>query len=154
MSLCPKSIKSSLSANGRSLSLHSDNVLLMSFTQIDPSDPGKVYSLIIDMSSSDGYEVPNCDPPLPNIHELVNKLNEDKQFYAFVKRGESITLPVLLAEQLGLTFGARYRSLLAVRQAFRQTVTDREPANKDDELFSGVGGPKQQQQHGGSSTSV
>lgn len=66
-----------------------DNVLLMSFTQIDPSDPGKVYSLIIDMSQPDGgYAVPNCDPPLPNIHELVKRLNEDKQFYAFVKRGE------------------------------------------------------------------
>lgn len=67
-----------------------DNVLLMSFTQIDPSDPGKVYSLIIDMSQPDGgYAVPNCDPPLPTIHELVKRLNEDKQFYAFVKRGKS-----------------------------------------------------------------
>ncbi|EIW67257.1 hypothetical protein TREMEDRAFT_64507 [Tremella mesenterica DSM 1558] len=61
------------------------DLLLMKFTLLDPSDPDREFSLVVDVSKPE-YSVPNCSPPLPNLPELVKQLNTDREFFAFIKR--------------------------------------------------------------------
>lgn len=41
--------------------------------------------------------VPNCDPPIPSLPDLVRQLNFDRDLFAFIKRGEYITSLLLFA---------------------------------------------------------
>ncbi|WVQ81849.1 hypothetical protein IAT38_003976 [Cryptococcus sp. DSM 104549] len=59
--------------------------LLMRFTLIDPAEPAREFSIIVDVSKSD-YSVPNCDPPIATLPELVHQLNDDRDLYTFIKR--------------------------------------------------------------------
>ncbi|GHJ89193.1 hypothetical protein NliqN6_5595 [Naganishia liquefaciens] len=56
------------------------------FTQIDPKDPEREFSMLIDFSDGDRYAVPNCSPPLGGLQDLVAQLNEDRDLYTFIKR--------------------------------------------------------------------
>ncbi|WVW85625.1 hypothetical protein I302_107663 [Kwoniella bestiolae CBS 10118] len=86
------------------------DLLMMRFTLLDPSDPAREFSFLIDISKQD-YTVPNCDPPIPNLLELVRQLNHDREFYTFIKR---------------------------VRKAFRALIPNPAPSTRFDEL-SGPG---------------
>lgn len=35
--------------------------------------------------------VPNCSPPLGGLQDLVAQLNEDRDLYTFIKRGECLS---------------------------------------------------------------
>ncbi|GFZ49559.1 Probable kinetochore protein SPC25 [Saitozyma sp. JCM 24511] len=59
--------------------------LLMRFTLLDPSDPEREFSMIIDVSKHE-YTVPNCSPPLSALPELLRQLNADRDLYSFIKR--------------------------------------------------------------------
>ncbi|WVO23041.1 uncharacterized protein IAS62_004386 [Cryptococcus decagattii] len=59
--------------------------LLMRFTLLDPEDPAREFSIIVDVSKQD-YSVPNCDPPIPSLPDLVRQLNFDRDLFAFIKR--------------------------------------------------------------------
>ncbi|WRT68400.1 uncharacterized protein IL334_005376 [Kwoniella shivajii] len=87
-----------------------EDLLLMRFTLLDASDPSKEFSILIDVSKQD-YSVPNCDPPLPTLPDLVRQLNHDREFYIFIKR---------------------------VRKAFRALIPNPAPSTKFDDL-SGPG---------------
>ncbi|KAJ9111849.1 hypothetical protein QFC20_002436 [Naganishia adeliensis] len=56
------------------------------FTQIDPNDPEREFSMLIDFSDGNRYAVPNCSPPLSGLADLVAQLNEDRDLYTFIKR--------------------------------------------------------------------
>ncbi|KAJ9101210.1 hypothetical protein QFC21_003429 [Naganishia friedmannii] len=56
------------------------------FTQIDPNDPEREFSLLIDFSDGDRYAVPKCSPPLSGLQDLVAQLNNDRDLYTFIKR--------------------------------------------------------------------
>ncbi|OCF37931.1 kinetochore protein Spc25 [Kwoniella heveanensis BCC8398] len=62
-----------------------EDLLLMRFTLLDPNDPAREFSILIDVSKQD-YSVPNCDPSLPSLPELVRQLNSERDFYTFIKR--------------------------------------------------------------------
>ncbi|OCF76175.1 kinetochore protein Spc25 [Kwoniella mangroviensis CBS 8886] len=61
------------------------DLLMMRFTLLDHRDPTREFSFLIDISKQ-GYTVPNCDPPIPNLSELVRQLNHDRDIYTFIKR--------------------------------------------------------------------
>lgn len=82
-----------------------EDLLLMRFTLIDPDDPEREFSIVIDVSrqeysgefsfsidapgpEADCPPVPNCSPPLPTLPELVRQLNTDRAFFEFIKRGK------------------------------------------------------------------
>ncbi|ODN78089.1 hypothetical protein L198_08008 [Cryptococcus wingfieldii CBS 7118] len=60
--------------------------LLMRFYLIDPDDPAKEFSFIVDVSKQDYTVVPNCDPPIPTLPQLVRQLNEDRDLFSFIKK--------------------------------------------------------------------
>ncbi|WVQ74941.1 hypothetical protein IAR50_004549 [Cryptococcus sp. DSM 104548] len=62
-----------------------EDQLLMRFYLIDPDDPAREFSFIVDVSKQD-YTVPNCDPPIPTLPQLVRQLNEDRDLFAFIKK--------------------------------------------------------------------
>lgn len=83
----------------------SDDKLLMRFTLLDPADPEREFSIVMDISKSDFSGVcpssschcsfcielmivPNCSPPLPDLGELVSQLNADRDLSLFIKRRE------------------------------------------------------------------
>lgn len=41
--------------------------------------------------------VPNCDPPIPSLPDLVRQLNFDRDLFAFIKRGAYIVSLLLFA---------------------------------------------------------
>ncbi|ODN78739.1 hypothetical protein L202_04302 [Cryptococcus amylolentus CBS 6039] len=59
--------------------------LLMRFYLIDPDDPAREFSFIVDVAKQD-YTVPNCDPPIPTLPQLVRQLNEDRDLFSFIKK--------------------------------------------------------------------
>ncbi|CAD6575528.1 MAG: kinetochore-associated Ndc80 complex subunit spc25 [Tremellales sp. Tagirdzhanova-0007] len=62
-----------------------EDLLLMRFTSIDPAEPEREFSIVIDVSKQD-YSVPKCSPPLANLAEMVRQLNSDREFFGFIKR--------------------------------------------------------------------
>ncbi|WVF72802.1 hypothetical protein IAT40_007620 [Kwoniella sp. CBS 6097] len=60
------------------------DLLLMRFTLLDPNNPAREFSILIDVSKQD-YSVPKCDPPLLSLPDLVRQLNTERDFYAFIK---------------------------------------------------------------------
>nr|ODN89080.1 hypothetical protein L203_02491 [Cryptococcus depauperatus CBS 7841] len=61
--------------------------LLMRFTLVDPEEPAREFSIILDVSKHD-YRIPSCDPPIPSLPELLRQLNSDRDISAFVKKGK------------------------------------------------------------------
>ncbi|WVR07494.1 hypothetical protein IAU60_004536 [Kwoniella sp. DSM 27419] len=86
------------------------DLLMLRFTLLDPADPTREFSILVDVSKQD-YTVPNCDPSLPSLPDLVRQLNQDRQFFLFIKR---------------------------VRKAFRALIPNPAPSTKFNEL-SGPG---------------
>lgn len=65
----------------------SANRLLVLFTLIDPSDAKREFSFVLDCNAQD-YVVPQCDPPIADMADLVQRLNGDRDLHSFIKRGE------------------------------------------------------------------
>ncbi|RXW23465.1 hypothetical protein EST38_g2362 [Candolleomyces aberdarensis] len=59
--------------------------LFVRFWQLDPSDPQRDASLVIDLSSSN-YRVLTSSPLLPSLPILVTSLNETGDIYLFIKQ--------------------------------------------------------------------
>lgn len=66
--------------------------LLIVFTSIDPARPKREFMFVFDMGSEINA-VPQCDPPLPQMNELVRQFNADHDLSAFIKRGKSSFCP-------------------------------------------------------------
>lgn len=60
--------------------------LKINLTQIDPSDPKRVFAFAVHIDPSDKYHVILCDPPLNNTDDLVHELNTSNDFSLFVRR--------------------------------------------------------------------
>jgi len=60
------------------------DMLLFRFINVDPANPAREFSLVIDVSQKE-YKVPTCTPLLPAMPDLVNTLNETGEFYTFVR---------------------------------------------------------------------
>ena len=59
--------------------------LRLTFTNIDPADPMRPFSFQVFVDGGDQYHVESCEPPLPALDELVDALNADNDFSAFVR---------------------------------------------------------------------
>ncbi|KAK4688981.1 hypothetical protein P7C73_g1111, partial [Tremellales sp. Uapishka_1] len=62
-----------------------NDLLLMRFTLIDPEDPDREFSILVDVSKQQ-YSVPKCSPPIPTLPELVAQLYDDRNFFGFIKQ--------------------------------------------------------------------
>lgn len=64
-----------------------DDKLRLSFTQVDPLDPGRKFAFSLNVTPSDAYEVEDCVPPLPpgQLEGLVSELNRHNDFSRFVQ---------------------------------------------------------------------
>jgi kinetochore protein Spc25 len=77
----------------------------MRFTLIDPADPDREFSLIIDVSNHEysgefacaatvdsglTSTVPNCSPPITALPDMLRQLNDDRDLYGFIKRGKHV----------------------------------------------------------------
>lgn len=71
---------------GLSLSAEKNGNLRFTFNRIDPKDWDRQFAFSLHIS--DHYEVTFCDPAIP-FTEIIGRLNEDKDFYGFVKRMRS-----------------------------------------------------------------
>ncbi|WWC90714.1 uncharacterized protein L201_005651 [Kwoniella dendrophila CBS 6074] len=61
------------------------DLLMIQFTLLDVNDPSREFAFLLDVSKQD-YSVPNCNPPLPGLSDLVRQLNQDREFFTFIKR--------------------------------------------------------------------
>lgn len=56
-----------------------------SFIQVDPVHPtDRACSFVVDVSQ-DQYRVLHCEPMIPDMQNLVNELNQHRDFYRFLK---------------------------------------------------------------------
>ncbi|KII94458.1 hypothetical protein PLICRDRAFT_122327 [Plicaturopsis crispa FD-325 SS-3] len=58
--------------------------LLVRFAQVDPADPDREFSLVLDVSSR-SYKVLTSTPLLPTLPILLDALNESRDIYGFIK---------------------------------------------------------------------
>ncbi|EPY53611.1 kinetochore protein Spc25 [Schizosaccharomyces cryophilus OY26] len=61
-----------------------EEVIRFVFTNIDEKDWNKPFSFQINLAQID-YKVTHCRPPVPNLDDLVNKLNQSRDFYQFLR---------------------------------------------------------------------
>ncbi|KAJ3331284.1 kinetochore-associated Ndc80 complex subunit spc25 [Gonapodya sp. JEL0774] len=61
-----------------------EHLLTFVFTRIDEHDLDREYSFTVDLSKRE-YEITSCTPPLPTMPDLVRQLNENRDFYGFVR---------------------------------------------------------------------
>ncbi|KAI0352428.1 hypothetical protein OH77DRAFT_785133 [Trametes cingulata] len=59
--------------------------ILVRFTHLDPADPAREFSLVVDVSAR-AYKVPTTTPFLPTLPILLDELNESRDIYAFIRR--------------------------------------------------------------------
>ncbi|TRM65618.1 chromosome segregation protein Spc25-domain-containing protein [Schizophyllum amplum] len=57
--------------------------ILVRFWEIQPSDPGREFTFILDVTSTP-YRVPISNPPLPTLPILLDELNKTLDIYAFI----------------------------------------------------------------------
>lgn len=86
------------------------NTLLFRFRLVDPQEPEREFKLVADISEyeyksesdlslffvSGGikskyliHSVTRCDPAIPNLGEMIQELNDDRNIMAFIRRGKS-----------------------------------------------------------------
>ncbi|EJD06748.1 uncharacterized protein FOMMEDRAFT_165457 [Fomitiporia mediterranea MF3/22] len=58
--------------------------LLIRFLNIDPNEPQREFSIVVDASNR-VYQVPLTTPPIPTIPLLVDQLNKTRDVFAFIK---------------------------------------------------------------------
>lgn len=65
-----------------------DEALRFVFTHIDPSDPEKRYSFVLQTDDEDNYQIHECEPRLPTetTRRLLEELNEKEDMSAFVRK--------------------------------------------------------------------
>lgn len=136
-----------------STDLDAEDVLLMRFTLVDPTEPDREFSMVVDISKDDytgrshgivsntvrasarcSQTVTKCEPMIPTLPDLLNQLNADRQFYSFIKRGESRNLH----EDYCILRTTALPAHTLVRKAFRALVP--EPA-KPTSRFDDMAGP-------------
>lgn len=59
--------------------------LRLTFTSIDPADPLRAFSFQVFVDGGDKYHVESCSPPLASLASLVDTLNANNDFSAFVR---------------------------------------------------------------------
>ena len=60
--------------------------LKLNMTNIDRSDPDRVFFFAVHIDPNDHYHVIQCEPQLSNTEELVDELNRTNDFSKFVRR--------------------------------------------------------------------
>ncbi|KAH6917679.1 chromosome segregation protein Spc25-domain-containing protein [Coprinopsis sp. MPI-PUGE-AT-0042] len=78
LKFCEQSLSFSLEG------IETDNLLLR-FWQLDPSDPEREASIVVDVSTKN-YRVRTSTPQLPALSILVSSLNETGDIYLFIKQ--------------------------------------------------------------------
>ncbi|KAJ1675066.1 kinetochore-associated Ndc80 complex subunit spc25, partial [Spiromyces aspiralis] len=70
-----------------------DNELVFVFTKVSTIYPDKPYLIAVDLSKRT-YKVSRCEPAISKLDQLVDWLNETRDFYSFLKklRAEFVTL--------------------------------------------------------------
>ena len=63
-----------------------ENQLRLNMTNIDRKNPDRVFSFAVHIDPNDMYQVISCEPPLANIEELVNQVNQTNDFSKFVRQ--------------------------------------------------------------------
>ncbi|KAL7414385.1 chromosome segregation protein Spc25-domain-containing protein [Mrakia frigida] len=71
--------------------------LLIRFSHLNPSNPAKEYSFIVDISAKN-YAIPTISTPLAQLPTLLADLNADRDFYGFLKKVRKAFKEVALAE--------------------------------------------------------
>ena len=126
----------------------------MRFTRIDPTDPEREFSLVVDVSqqeysgvfrpndplgkATDFDTVPNCSPPLPALPDMVRQLNTDREFFGFIKRGERSGAPLDPRWFPYTCLSIAHTYTVAVRKAFRTLLPS--PPNPS-AMFDHLAGP-------------
>ncbi|KJA26937.1 hypothetical protein HYPSUDRAFT_36107 [Hypholoma sublateritium FD-334 SS-4] len=62
--------------------------LLARFSHLDPSDPEREASFVLDLST-EAYKVITSSPQLPSMHILIHTLNESRDIYTFFKEARA-----------------------------------------------------------------
>ncbi|KAI5895445.1 uncharacterized protein SCHCODRAFT_01284856 [Schizophyllum commune H4-8] len=57
--------------------------ILIRFWEIQPSDPGREFRFVLDVSSTP-FKVPTSTPPLPTLPILLDRLNKTQDIYGFI----------------------------------------------------------------------
>ncbi len=60
-----------------------ENVTRFTFKYVDARDWERKFSIVLDVSTS-RYRAKACEPMLPNLAGLIDKLNEEGNFFAFI----------------------------------------------------------------------
>ena len=69
---------------GLHVSSVAQNVTKFSFKYIDPADWERRFSISIDVATN-RYRIHSCEPMIPQLSSLLDHLNEDNNFYAFLQ---------------------------------------------------------------------
>ena len=70
---------------GLSFKRVADNFLRLTFTQIDAAAPSREFTFVIHVGADSIYTVETCDPPVPQLRDLLKSLNGSNDFSAFVR---------------------------------------------------------------------
>jgi len=60
------------------------DILQVRYTNVDASNHEREFTVLLDVSQND-YRVPSSKPLLPSLPSLVETLNRDRDFFAFLK---------------------------------------------------------------------
>lgn len=69
-----------------------------SFKYIDPTDWERRFSVVIDVSTN-RYRIHACDPMIPHLSVLVDQVNSDADFYAFLRRVRSAFVDLVASKK-------------------------------------------------------
>jgi len=60
-------------------------VTAFTFKYIDPEDWDRPFTILIDVSTN-RYRVKRCEPMVAQLASLIDELNEDNNFFAFLRK--------------------------------------------------------------------
>lgn len=78
-------IRSKVRARPGSAHCGVENVTGFTFRYIDPDDWERAFTVLIDVSTN-RYRVKSCEPMVPQLTTLIDELNEDNNFFAFLRK--------------------------------------------------------------------
>jgi len=60
--------------------------LRLTFTNVDAANPMRTFAFQVFVDGGDKYHVESCEPPVAGMDELIDTLNTDNDFSAFVRQ--------------------------------------------------------------------
>lgn len=88
------------------------------FSQLDPSDPMRQFSFVLQVDFEDKYEVANCEPSIDAaiLLEISQRLNEKDDMSYLVRKMRKLTLISLFCEQMHPLVQSRLTKCLYTKQ--------------------------------------